>query len=132
MTDPTYRVGYRRPPTHTQFKKGQSGNPRGKTKGRKSFKIELAEELGERVIVTEKGRRRLLSKQTLILKRMVADAVNGNDKARDQLIKLIDQVEIANRSSATAASTAPEDAEILARFKRRLIEEIKESESKFE
>jgi len=24
------RVGYRRPPRHTQFKKGQSGNPRGR------------------------------------------------------------------------------------------------------
>ena len=28
-TPPEYRVGYRKPPLHSRFKKGQSGNPEG-------------------------------------------------------------------------------------------------------
>lgn len=28
--EPEYKVGYRRPPVETRFKKGQSGNPRGR------------------------------------------------------------------------------------------------------
>jgi hypothetical protein len=30
---PHYPVGYRKPPVHSRFKKGQSGNPRGRPKG---------------------------------------------------------------------------------------------------
>ena len=34
MTDEkTYSVGYKRPPQHTRFKAGQSGNPKGKAIG---------------------------------------------------------------------------------------------------
>lgn len=33
---PGYDVGYGRPPEETRFKKGQSGNPRGRPKGSKT------------------------------------------------------------------------------------------------
>ena len=29
----SYEVGYKRPPKHTRFKKGHSGNPKGRPKG---------------------------------------------------------------------------------------------------
>jgi hypothetical protein len=124
MTDRHYDVGFKKPPRHTRFKKGQSGNPRGKAKGRKNLKTELLEELGERVVVSENGRHRALPKQTVIVKRMVADAVQGDGKARDQLLRLIGQIDaVEGRQSSSPA--AAEDAEIMARFKARLIEEIK-------
>jgi hypothetical protein len=33
MTKPCYDVGYGKPPLHTRFRKGQSGNPKGRSKG---------------------------------------------------------------------------------------------------
>lgn len=125
MSDETYRVGYRRPPRHTQYKPGRSGNPRGKPKGRKNHKTELLEELSKPVVVTERGRRRTVSMQTLIIKRIVADAGNGDAKARELLLKLIGSIEPAEATLAEMAPTAAEDAEILGRFRERLIEEIK-------
>jgi hypothetical protein len=35
---PGYAVGHKRPPLHTRFKPGQSGNPTGRAKGTKNLK----------------------------------------------------------------------------------------------
>src|SRR5215469_15592455 len=51
-----YEVGYGKPPRHTRFKKGQSGNPRGRPCGSKNLKTLLSEALSEPVIITENGR----------------------------------------------------------------------------
>jgi hypothetical protein len=55
---------------------------------------------------------------------MVADAAKGQPKAREQVLRLVDRIEGSENGNQDAAS-AQEDAEILARFKARLIEEIK-------
>jgi hypothetical protein len=40
-----YEVGYGRPPKHTRFRKGQSGNPKGRPKGAKAFNTIVRETL---------------------------------------------------------------------------------------
>ena len=67
---PDYKVGYKKPPLHTRFQKGQSGNPRGRPKGSKNFSTLLAEALNEPVVVTEDGRRRRISKRELGFKQL--------------------------------------------------------------
>lgn len=122
-----YTVGYKKPPTKTQFKKGHSGNERGKIVGRKNLKTEIVEELSTRITVTENGKQLKLSKQSIIVKRMVSDAAKGDAKARDQLIKLIGEVERAQPLQPNADPIGlAKDAEILARFKATLIQEIQE------
>ena len=48
------RVGYRRPPKHTRFKPGQSGNPKGRPKHAPNLKTEFLEELGDDVTVRKR------------------------------------------------------------------------------
>ena len=48
-----YKVGPGRPPLHTRFKKGQSGNPGGRSA--KSLPALLADALNETVVVTSTG-----------------------------------------------------------------------------
>ena len=85
---PDYSVGYSRPPKHSQFKKGRSGNPRGRPKGSRNFSTLVKNELKEPVIVNEHGRRKQLTKTEVIAKQVVNKAVAADPRA---LRFLIDQ-----------------------------------------
>jgi hypothetical protein len=53
-----YVVGYGKPPLHTRFQKGRSGNPNGRPRGRKNMSTLLSDALNGSVIVVENGRRK--------------------------------------------------------------------------
>jgi hypothetical protein len=44
------KIGYGRPPRHSQFRPGESGNPRGRPKRTPSFRDSLLAELAETVV----------------------------------------------------------------------------------
>ena len=46
-----YTIGYGKPPEHSRFQKGQSGNKKGRPKGARNLKTETIEELSETVTV---------------------------------------------------------------------------------
>jgi hypothetical protein len=51
--EPEYRVGYKRPPVHTRFKPGQSGNPSGRSKGSQNLQTLFTKILAEEVSLRE-------------------------------------------------------------------------------
>ncbi len=73
-----YEVGYKRPPTEHQFKPGQSGNPKGRPKLVKDFNTDFQEELEEVITIQEGGKSKLITKQRALIKRLTANALNGN------------------------------------------------------
>ena len=58
MSEPseTEAVGYKRPPSKTQFKPGQSGNPRGRPKRKVNMSESLNRALDQKIVVTELGK----------------------------------------------------------------------------
>ena len=71
-------VGYGRPPKHTQFKPGQSGNKTGRPRGIKSFRAFLNSEICATMSITENGERKTITKGRAIAKKLVNMAVTGN------------------------------------------------------
>lgn len=83
-----YPVGYCRTPQNGKFVRGQSGNPKGRKKGGKNLKTDVRNTLKEPVTVTINGKKRRVSTQQAMLLRIREQALSGNAKAIDQLIKL--------------------------------------------
>ncbi len=76
-----YEVGFKRPPKHAQFKKGQSGNSKGRPKGTKNLKTDLVEELEERVLIKEGSSQRKITKQRAMVKSLMARSIKGDTRA---------------------------------------------------
>lgn len=89
MSDKDYKVGYKMPPKHTQFKPGQSGNKSGRKKGCRNIKTDLVEELSEIIVVQENGKEKRASKQRIFLKQLCNNAIKGDDKAGRLLAKFM-------------------------------------------
>jgi hypothetical protein len=89
-----FEVGYRRPPVHSRFKKGRSGNPNGRPKGTKNLRSDLTEELQEKITVKEGDRAIRVSKQRAVIKVLVTRTLKGDPQAAKNLLnaffKLID------------------------------------------
>jgi hypothetical protein len=83
-----YEVGYGRPPIPTRFKKGQSGNRRGRPKGSKNIATYLDEILQERVSVREGGKIKRMSRVQAMLHNVTLKAMKGDHKALSSIIAL--------------------------------------------
>src|SRR5215471_18144920 len=88
-----YEVGYGKPPRHTRFVKGQSGNPRGRPPGAKNFSTLLDEALDELVPITDHGERRKLSKRQAIITQLVNQSAIANLRAIKILFDFVRDIE---------------------------------------
>lgn len=83
-----YQVGYRKPPTHSQFKPGQSGNPKGRPKGAKGLNTMVREILGGKVAVRTATGTRHITKIEAVLQKTIERAMKGDARAQVELMKL--------------------------------------------
>jgi hypothetical protein len=88
-----YEVGYGKPPPHTRFVKGQSGNSRGRPRGAKNMKTLLSKALNELVVVTDNGGRRKVSKREAIITQLVNRSAKADFKAIQILLGMIRDIE---------------------------------------
>lgn len=116
-------VGYGRPPKHSRFPKGTSGNKKGRPKGSLNFKTEVEEELSERVPIRENGKERRISKRALITKVQVKKAIEGEDRAAKNIFNLIQSLGLAEPRATEAEILLPSDQALIEEFKRRTIED---------
>ncbi len=127
MSNDDDSVGYKKPPKHTQFKPGQSGNPKGRPKGTKNLATDLSEELSEKIVVTEGGKQLEISKQRAMIKSLLAKALRGDTRAATVLLKLLIDAEQASTRNEIAEELSDEDQAILARFAERVIARSKKA-----
>ena len=81
------------PPKHTQFRKGTSGNPRGRPKGSKNLSTYLMEAARDQVTVTVGGRSRRISKLQATTMQLATKAAGGDQAATSKLLDWVDEIE---------------------------------------
>ena len=96
--DADYEVGFGRPPKHTQFQKGRSGNPKGRRRGSRNASTLLDEALSERIIVAENGRRRKVTKFEVVLTQLVNKAAQGEHRATRLLLEWTEHLRLTDRT----------------------------------
>ncbi len=118
-----YVVGFGKPPRHRQFKKGQSGNAKGRPRGTRNFASDLRDELGEPVKVRINGSVITVSSQRAALKKLRAKALNGDQRALDRLLTLAERHGIDDAADEAEHALSQSDEQIIERFKERVIQE---------
>ncbi len=95
-------VGYGKPPRSTRFRKGRSGNPRGRPRGSRNLTTLLDEALAEPVIVNENGRRRKASKLQVIVKQLVNKAAQGDHRSIQLLMAFAERQQLLGKDGQPA------------------------------
>ncbi|SRR5579871_3586618 len=94
-TSASYEVGYRKPPRHTQFQKGQSGNPGGRPRRPAKRLEELAlYEAYRTTIVMEDGHAVPMPAIQAVLRRQLQSAAGGNVRAQRDVVAMIRDIEL--------------------------------------
>jgi hypothetical protein len=84
-----YEIGYRKPPKANRFQPGQSGNPSGRRKARKSLDDSLREALNATTRVMVNGRLMTMTKAEVMWSNLVSLAAKGDVKATKLVIALL-------------------------------------------
>jgi Family of unknown function (DUF5681) len=82
-------VGYKKPPTHSRFKPGQSGNRRGRPKGAFTAKALFRKVMNEKLTITENGRPRKLPSAELVFMALRNKALKGDHKAQQTMFEFM-------------------------------------------
>jgi hypothetical protein len=112
-------VGYKRPPKGRRFKPGKSGNPRGRPKGSRSFKTDLAAEMRERITLRDKdGRPHRITKQRALIKMIFASALQNEKSAVTALLAFMKFFGAAQDEPVTEAADL-EDLDMIRAYVER-------------
>jgi Family of unknown function (DUF5681) len=115
-----YVVGYGKPPLHTRFQKGQSGNPTGRPRGKKNVSTLLSAALDAAIIVVENGRRKKISKREAIITQLVNKSASADLKATQIVLAMLQDFEARAEDSSDSAAFTEADQEIIQRIQARM------------
>src|SRR5688572_2092829 len=92
MNGESYVVGYKRPPQHTRFQPGRSGNPSGRPKGAANLRSLFEKIMKEEISLREGDVTKKITKAEAILRGLFVGAMKGDTRSQMTLFRLAEQV----------------------------------------
>lgn len=87
-----YEVGYGKPPKATQFKKGQSGNSKGRPRKSENVRTLLRETLNQRVQVRVNGKVKTIRLREAYVQKLTEKAMNGSMRDMLAFLKEVERI----------------------------------------
>jgi hypothetical protein len=88
-----YAIGYGKPPVHSRFRKGRSGNPGGRPRGKRLATL-LREALSETAMIEIDGRPRRVSKGQATVALLIDRAAEADPRWMKLLLDLVQKLDI--------------------------------------
>jgi hypothetical protein len=115
-----YDVGYGKPPVHSRFKPGQSGNPAGRRKGTRNLATDVRAMLELSVLLKEGGGTRKISTQEAALMKVREKALQGDIRALERVFDLASRFNNDGAQTETSQPLAANEHAILAAYVARM------------
>jgi Family of unknown function (DUF5681) len=123
-------VGYRHPPVGTRFTAGKSGNPKGRPRGSRPVGAVLQDIIRQKVVVTENGKTRRISRLEVMLLRLANDGMRSDARAVKLLLSLVDRYQDSPGAALPFGDLLAEDRAILAEYLQETAAAMSESAAK--
>lgn len=125
--DDDYSVGYKKPPKHSRFKPGQTGNPKGRKKGRTSLRALIDKVLHE--LIPLRNSKHKLPALEVLVRNARNRAIGGDPKSITGLIALMRAAGIIEPEAAHDADTplTEDDVALIADYWQRQSKKGQES-----
>jgi hypothetical protein len=117
-TQEGYAVGYKRPPRHTQFKPGVSGNPRGRRKRPANIKQEIQQVYLRKIAVQDGQTKQHVPVIVLLYRKLLNDGLKGDKRAALAAAKMAEKFgvyEFAEKIEIDFSSLSPDENELMFR-----------------
>ncbi|HLI12751.1 MAG TPA: DUF5681 domain-containing protein [Alphaproteobacteria bacterium] len=107
----SYDVGYAKPPVGSQFKPGQSGNPKGRPRGSKNIGTRSRQTFLRLVPLKENGRYRRVIMIGAVIISLGARAIHGDPKAAKSVVEIASKCQLLTpeREHASGEGGAPDE-----------------------
>ena len=105
----SYDVGYAKPPVHSRFKAGQSGNPKGRPKGSKNLDKMIVDILDERIAVNTPTGPRRVPRIEVLLRKLIELGGKGSPRAIEQALRHYSVAQASISAAAPADRDSPPD-----------------------
>ena len=120
-TDKPYEVGFGKPPKATQFREGQSGNPKGRPRGKPNMATIIRRSLEAKVVINENGQRREVTKLEAGMIQMSNKAAAGDLRALNMVTAFARSAEEREQQEISSkAGLGESDQKVLQRLMQRL------------
>lgn len=116
-----YEVGRGKPPKHSRFKAGQSGNPKGRPRSARNLKTLFNEERRATVTVREGGRELKVTKLQAIVMAQFAKAMRGDPRAAAQIFAMYERFANDQEDAPSPAPLSAEEQEVLKTLEQRFL-----------
>lgn len=102
-------VGYKNPPIQHRFRKGQSGNPKGRPKGSANFRTLIAKQLNQRITIREGDKTRNGTKLEAMVAGLLAHGSMGRPANVNALVNVLRLFEFSTKDFALAEPLAHQE-----------------------